>query len=195
MNQLPDDSIIIEMVLKGDQKAFSILVDRYRDYVFTLVMRYINNREQAEELAQDVFVKTYRSLADFRGDSKFSTWLYTIVNTTCLSFHRKKKEAYVLVPSDQLHILTSHPLHENITDRIEQKKQRNILQEAIKKLNSKDAQIITLFYLAEQSLEEIAKILSISTDQAKVNLFRARQRLKKIIEAYYSNSLYVTKKH
>ena len=72
------DTEIISRVLKGDQRSFSALVDRYKDYVFTLVMRFTDIREDAEEISQDIFVKAYRCLADFRGDSKFSTWLYTI---------------------------------------------------------------------------------------------------------------------
>jgi RNA polymerase sigma factor (sigma-70 family) len=86
------DTDIIGRVLGGDRQSYSLLVDRYRNYVFTLVLRYIKVREDAEEVAQDVFVKAYRSLADFRGASKFSTWLYTIATTSCLTFLRKKKQ-------------------------------------------------------------------------------------------------------
>ena len=85
------DNEVISRVLQGEQNAYAELVTRYQGYVFTLVMRMIKSREDAEEVAQDIFVKAYRSLADFRGESKFSTWLYTIVNTTCITFLRKKK--------------------------------------------------------------------------------------------------------
>src|SRR3954470_17558065 len=91
MHTEPADMEVIARVLNKDQQAYSILVERYRNYVFTLVLRYIKNREDAEEVAQDVFVKAYRSLPDFRGQSKFSTWLYTVATTTCISFLRKKK--------------------------------------------------------------------------------------------------------
>ena len=80
------DNEIISRVLKGEQNAYAELVNRYQAYVFTLVLRMIKSREDAEEVAQDVFIKAYRSLADFRGESKFSTWLYTIANTTSLLF-------------------------------------------------------------------------------------------------------------
>src|SRR5580658_2415589 len=85
------DIEIISRVLKGEQQLFAELVSRYQNYVFTLVLRFTENREDAEEISQDVFVKTYRSLADFRGDSKFSTWLYTITRTTSITFLRKRK--------------------------------------------------------------------------------------------------------
>src|SRR5678810_802459 len=81
------DNEIISRVLKGEQNAYAELVKRYQAYVFTLVLRMLKTREDAEEVAQDVFIKAYRSLADFRGESKFSTWLYTIANTTsCLLY-------------------------------------------------------------------------------------------------------------
>ncbi|HEY4156176.1 MAG TPA: sigma-70 family RNA polymerase sigma factor, partial [Puia sp.] len=85
------DTEIISRVLHGEQAIFAQLVERYQNYVFTLVLRLIENREDAEETAQDVFVKAYRSLADFRGESKFSTWLFTIARTSSISFLRKKK--------------------------------------------------------------------------------------------------------
>src|SRR5579863_4470169 len=85
------DTEIINQVLHGEQAFYAHLVQRYQQYVFTLVLRFTDNREDAEEISQDIFVKAYRSLADFRGESKFSTWLYTIVRTSCITFLRKKK--------------------------------------------------------------------------------------------------------
>ena len=85
------DTEIISRVLQREQTAFSQIVERYQNYVFSLVLRFVENREDAEEIAQDVFVKAYRSLADFRGESKFSTWLFTIARTSCISFLRKRK--------------------------------------------------------------------------------------------------------
>src|SRR5215204_611360 len=91
MSTGPSDIEIISAVLGGNQQAYTQIVQRHKAFVFTLVLRFIKSREDAEEVAQDVFVKAYRALADFKGASKFSTWLYTIVNTTCISFLRKKK--------------------------------------------------------------------------------------------------------
>src|SRR5215210_1275785 len=85
------DSEIISQVLQGNKQAYAQLVERYQNFVFTIVLRYVKGREDAEEVAQDVFVKAYRSLADFKGASKFSTWLYTITTTSCITFLRKKK--------------------------------------------------------------------------------------------------------
>src|ERR1700754_2165670 len=87
----PNDNEIISNVLNGDQQAYAGLVSRYQNYVFTLALRFTKNREDAEEVAQDIFIKAYKALADFKGNSKFSTWLYTIVNNTCITFLRKKR--------------------------------------------------------------------------------------------------------
>jgi len=98
----PGDNEIIQSVLKGDQALYAQLVKRYQHFVFTIALRYTPNREDAEEIAQDVFVKAYRSLADFRGESKFSTWLYTIVTTTCITFLRKKKVTIHSLDNEQV---------------------------------------------------------------------------------------------
>jgi RNA polymerase sigma factor (sigma-70 family) len=95
-----DDHTVIQQVLKGQTAAYSVLVERYQSFVFTLALRYVPNRETAEELAQDIFVKAFRCLADFKGNSKFSTWLYTIVNTTCISYLRKKQDIAILPASN-----------------------------------------------------------------------------------------------
>lgn len=88
-----DDQHYINLVLKGDTNAFAVLVDRYKDLVYTLSLRMIKNREEAEELSQDTFIKVYRSLGKFKGESKFSTWLYKVAYNTCLDRLKKNKES------------------------------------------------------------------------------------------------------
>src|SRR4051794_30609949 len=85
------DNEIIARVLGGEHQLYAELVKRYQNFVFTITLKYTPNREDAEEIAQDVFVKAYKALRDFRGESKFSTWLYSIVNSTSITFLRKKK--------------------------------------------------------------------------------------------------------
>lgn len=182
----PGDNEIIDKVLRGDQSLYTHLVKRYQNFVFTIVLRYTPNREDAEEIAQDVFVKAYRSLADFRGESKFSTWLYTIVTTTCITFLRKKK---VTIHSlDNEHIFEAAENQDSAfkANQVEQKSKAQAINEAIKLLSVDDARIITLFYQAEQSLEEIGRIIGIDPNTAKVKLHRARQRLKEKMEKHYA---------
>jgi RNA polymerase sigma-70 factor (ECF subfamily) len=176
MNQLQDNDII-QLVLKGQTNAYSILVERYQHFVFTIVLRYIPVREEAEEMAQDVFIKAYRSLAGFKGNSKFSTWLYTIVHTSCLSSLRKNK--IVTKPIDDSFDTLSAT--SRASDRLEACSRKQWLTHAIHQLEELDGEIITLHYLAEQSLEEIALITGQSPGNVKVRLFRARQKLKTIL--------------
>ena len=179
------DMEVIASVLKGDQQAYSILVERYQNYVFTIVLRYVKSREDAEEVAQDVFIKAYRSLADFKGTAKFSTWLYTVTTTTSLTFLRKKKV--------EVHSLDNEKVFESAdnidsgvsANQIEQKSRVNMVNEAIKLLNPDDAQIITLFYKGEQTLEEIAQILGKEPNAVKVQLHRARTRLKEKMQTHF----------
>jgi RNA polymerase sigma factor (sigma-70 family) len=183
------DNEIISKVLKGEQNAYAELVNRYQAYVFTLVLRMIKSREDAEEVAQDVFVKAYRSLADFRGESKFSTWLYTIANTTSITFLRKKKlDVHSLANEKVFEVADSKDsgLRANL---VEQKSRVNMVNEAIAMLSPDDAEIITLFYKAEQNLEEISRILRLETNTAKVRLHRARTRLKEKMEKNFSEEV------
>src|SRR5579871_129831 len=85
------DIELITQTLSGDQSAYADLVKRHQRFAFTLAMRFAKNREDAEEIAQDCFIKAYRSLASFQRQSKFSTWLYSIVYTTSMTFLRKKR--------------------------------------------------------------------------------------------------------
>ena len=185
----PTDNEIITRVLKGDQQVFSILVERYQNYVFTLVLRFLESREDAEELSQDIFVKAYRSLADFRGESKFSTWLYTIVRTSCLTFLRKRKLDTTSLDNEKTMIQLENQESAYKANRIEQRSRQSMVNEAIKMLGPDDAQVITLFYKAEQSLEEMGIILGLDPNTVKVKLHRARQRLKTTMEKHFSHEV------
>ena len=186
------DSDIIGRVLRGETQHFAELVKRYQNFVFTIIMRYTNSREDAEEISQDVFVKAYRNLADFRGDSKFSTWLYTIANTTCLTFLRKKK--LNIHSLDNEHVFEMADANESNfrANQIEQKSRHQMLHQAIQLLSPDDARIITLFYKGEQSLEEIGQIMGLEPNTVKVKLHRARARLKDKLEHHFAEEFNTT---
>jgi len=183
------DNEIISRVLKGEQNAYAELVNRYQAYVFTLVLRMIKSREDAEEVAQDVFIKAYRSLADFRGESKFSTWLYTIANTTSITFLRKKKLDVHSLDNEKVFEVADSKDSGLRANLVEQKSRVNMVNEAIAMLSPDDAEIITLFYKAEQNLEEISRILRLETNTVKVRLHRARTRLKEKMEKNFSEEV------
>ena len=183
------DTEIISKILQGEQAIFAQLVERYQNYVFTLVLRFTDNREDAEEIAQDVFVKAYRSLADFRGESKFSTWLYTVVRTSCITFLRKKKLDTTSLDNERTLIQVENRDSGFNANIIEQKSRHAMVNEAIRLLSPDDAQVITLFYKGEQSLEEIGRIMGLDPNTVKVKLHRARQRLKEKMEKYFSHEV------
>ena len=176
---------IIARVLSGDQQAFAGLVAQYQNYVFTLVLRMIKGREDAEEVAQDVFIKAYRSLKDFRGDSKFSTWLYTIANTTSITFLRKKKLDIQSLDNEQVFEVADSVDSGFRANLVEQKSKKEMVHHAVSMLSPDDAEVITLFYQHEQNLQEIGKILGQEPNTVKVRLHRARTRLKEKMEQHF----------
>lgn len=184
-----NDNEIISKVLSGDHQAYAVLVNRYQNYVFTLTLRIVKNREDAEEVAQDIFIKAYKYLADFKGASKFTTWLYTIVNNTCISFLRKKKLEIHSLDNEKVFEIADSQDSGMRANMVEQKSKFAMVNDAISMLSGDDAQIITLYYKAEQSLEETAQILGIEVNTAKVRLHRARTRLKEKMEIHFAEEV------
>ena len=176
------DIDLIEQTLAGNQQAYADLVKRHQRFVFTLAMRFTKAREDAEEVAQDCFIKAYRSLGSFQQQSKFSTWLYSIVYTTAMTFLRKKRVDTSSIDDDEAYIQIENKPSAYDAHNIENKLRSFYLNQAIAQLLPDDATIITLFYKGEQSLEEIAQALHMEANTVKVKLFRARQRLKEKLE-------------
>ena len=186
MHAKTPDTELIQHVLQGNTSAYAELVERYRNFVFTIVLRYISSREDAEEVSQDIFVKAYRSLADFKGASKFSTWLYTITTTSCLTFLRKKKLEVHSLDNEKVFAAADNLDSGVSANQVEQKSRVTMVNEAIKMLSPDDAQIITLFYKGEQTLDEIAQIMGKEPNAVKVQLHRARTRLKEKMTKHFS---------
>jgi RNA polymerase sigma-70 factor (ECF subfamily) len=176
------DIELIQQTLSGNQSAYADLVKRHQRFVFTLAMRFAKNREDAEEIAQDCFIKAYRSLDSFKQESKFSTWLYSIVYTTAMTALRKKRVDTTSIDDEGASIQIEDMSSAFDVNNAENKSRSFYLNQAIAQLTADDATIITLFYKGEQSLEEIAHTLGIEANSVKVKLFRARQRLKEKLE-------------
>jgi RNA polymerase sigma factor (sigma-70 family) len=183
------DIELIEQTLTGNQFAYADLVKRHQRFVFTLAMRFSKNREDAEEIAQDCFIKAYRSLSAFQKQSKFSTWLYTIVYTTAMTFLRKKRIDTDSIDDENTYLQLENQSGGMKNNMAETRSRSYYLQEAIGQLLPDDAAIITLFYMGEQSLEEIGQTLGIEANTVKVKLFRARQRLKEKLEKNLKNEV------
>jgi len=172
------DIELIQQTLAGNQAAYADLVKRHQRFVFTLAMRFSKVREDAEEIAQDCFIKAYRSLSSFQGQSKFSTWLYSIVYTTAMTFLRKKRVDTDSIDDENTYVQIENQVSAYDVNNAENRSRSFYLDQAIAQLLPDDAAIITLFYKGEQSLEEIAKTMNMETNTVKVKLFRARQRLR-----------------
>lgn len=183
------DTELIKRILQGEQAFFAQLVQRYQQYVFTLVLRFTDSREDAEEISQDVFVKAYRSLADFRGESKFSTWLYTVVRTSSITFLRKKKLDTTSLDNERTFLQLENRESGFNANTMEQKSRHAMVNAAIRLLSPDDSQIITLFYKGEQSLEEIGRIMGMEANTVKVRLHRARNRLREKMEKHFSDEV------
>lgn len=175
-----NDQIIIDQIIEGDTNAFSVLVDRYKDLVFTLALRMVKNREEAEEVSQDTFIKVFKSLEKFKGDSKFSTWIYKVSYNTCLDRIKKNKKDQNVVPIDEF---TEHQVKtiDNALDQMEEQEYKDKIQKCLHLLPSEDSFLLTLYYFEEQSLEEISKVVNLTANNVKVKLFRSRKKLTTIL--------------
>ncbi|MDC7999610.1 sigma-70 family RNA polymerase sigma factor [Aequorivita todarodis] len=175
------ESSIINQIIGGDTQAFAVLVDRYKDLVFTLALRMLKNREEAEEVSQDTFIKVYKALAKFKRESKLSTWVYKVAYNTCLDRIKKNKSRYNEVAIDSF---TGNQLKslDNALEVLENEEQQQTIQDCLQQLASKDSFLLTLFYFEELSLEEISKVVNMEANTVKVNIHRARKRLANILK-------------
>lgn len=181
--QLYKDQRDIEQTLKGDMKAFTMLVNRYKHMVFTLAIRMLRNREMAEEVSQDTFVKAYRALAGFKGNSAFSTWVFKIAYNQCLDYLKKQQCGPEIIPSEP-EILKHRAVGPEVDSKLESDDLKWVIRQGLDALTPEDSLIITLYYLEEQSMDEISQIMGINTNAAKVRLHRSRQRLAEIMKPY-----------
>ncbi|WP_317127933.1 RNA polymerase sigma factor [Hyunsoonleella flava] len=171
-----NDQHIINQILEGDVQAFSILVDRYKNLVFTLALRMLKHREDAEEISQDVFIKVYKSLYKFKGDSKLSTWIYKVTYNSCLDAIKRQKRKHQEVNIDKYDAYDIEVIDDAL-EKLVQIDRENAIKTCIEALASEDSFILTLYYYGELSLEEISKITGLKANNIKVKLHRARKRL------------------
>ena len=170
------DQVYIDRVLQGDTNAFAYLVDKYKNLTYTVAMKIVRNHEDAEEVAQDSFIKAYSQLHTFKGESKFSTWLYTIVYRNSITRIRKKKIATTNIDPYIIENKKSGYDFPQI-EAIKNGEQKKYIAEAIDNLPETDAFLITIYYLEESSVEEIEQITGLTKTNVKVKLFRARKKL------------------
>ena len=176
------EAAVIRRVLDGDGNAFEALVAAYEKNVYNLALRMTGNAQDAEDMAQEAFVKAYTSLPGFRGDSKFSVWLYRIVSNVCLDFLRRqnRRPASSLSLEDE----DGEESQMDIPDESqspEQLLERSLTQEAVQRglqsLSEEQRQILLLREIQGLSYEEIAETLDLEAGTVKSRIFRARKKL------------------
>jgi RNA polymerase sigma-70 factor, ECF subfamily len=170
---------IIQKILAGDEKAFSLLVERYKDKSMILAVRMLKNNEDAEDVLQDAFVNAFKGLKYFEWKSSFSTWFYRIVYNLCLNALKKKKKNVTI---DQYIVNTKNvedfpEIDYADIDNYENKEIQVLIKEEISKLDLIYSSVLTLFYIQEFSCDEIVKITGMPLGTVKTRLSRGRNIL------------------
>lgn len=171
-----EDLVYIEKTLNGDKNAFGILIQKHEKYAYTLALRIVKNPEEAEEVAQDAFLKVYHCLKTFEKKSKFTTWLYTIIYHEALGRLRKSKKFNVQLEE----IPESEEYQADFLDGLNSmhiKERNQLIRKALDTLKPSESAVLTLFYLKEQSIKEIEAITLFSESQVKILLHRGRKHL------------------
>jgi RNA polymerase sigma-70 factor (ECF subfamily) len=169
------DLELVELTKGGDTEAFSELARRHQQMTYNLAYRFMRDPALAEDMAQEAFLKAFRLLAGFRGDSSFSTWLYRVTCSVCLTeLARRKKRGEVELKPVHFDTAAVHPTDsQDLPEHI---------RRCVTKLSDRYAEIVTLYYLNGTSYDEIAESLDIPMGTLKTWMFRARKQLRKIVE-------------
>jgi RNA polymerase sigma-70 factor (ECF subfamily) len=175
------DKLYLQKVLEGDIYKFSYFIEKYKDMAFSIAFRIINNREDAEEIVQDSFLRAYKSLKKFRFDSKFSTWFTRIVVNNSLSKLKREKKDSFDVDLDKI----SDSIIENVDSvykDLTRADQQKYINHALDDMCTEDSLLLTLYYLNENSIEEITEITNISQKTLKMKIHRARKKMFILLE-------------
>ncbi len=181
-----DDLYYIDKVLSGNTGAFAFLVEKYKEMVYTLAVSIMNVREEAEEAAQDAFVKAFQSLPKYKHKAKFSTWLYRIVYNECISRRRRRKLKTVSFEDFKMANNEDVLIGDDETWNSQEKRKRLVIK-ALAGLPESDRIIVMLYYYEDHPVEEIARITSLTASNVKIRLYRARKKLHGVLSKEFEN--------
>ncbi|WP_346857084.1 sigma-70 family RNA polymerase sigma factor [uncultured Draconibacterium sp.] len=180
------DYELVKAALNGDEKAFARLLTRYKDTIYFMLLKMVNNRSDAEDLTLEAFGKAFKSLHQYSPTYAFSTWLFKIASNNCIDFLRKKKGVHVSLESDDQNEnaeqLKLKAKDLNPEERLIRQQKAILLRNVVRKLKPRYQILVELRYFREFSYEEIAKELDLPLGTVKAQLFRAREMLFKMIE-------------
>jgi RNA polymerase sigma factor (sigma-70 family) len=170
------DEYYIREILKGDSGSFSQLVEKYQHLAFTLSLKILNQREDAEDSAQEAFIKAYNSLRYFNGRSSFRTWFFRIVYNTAIIKLRSHKKAELKI--DDIRLTETELIStENAMNQFNTEDRLKYLKLGLEKLDPDDQALLNMYYYDDFSMDEVAKITGLTVSNAKVKIHRSRKRL------------------
>jgi RNA polymerase sigma-70 factor (ECF subfamily) len=188
------DYELVKSALKGDEKAFARLLARYKETIYFMLLKMVNNRSDAEDLTLEAFGKAFKNLHQYSPTYAFSTWLFKIASNNCIDFLRKKKGTFVSIENsehndsnEQIKLPSKEPNPEEKLIRIQK---AILLRRVVRRLRPRYQTLVELRYFREFSYEEIAKELNLPLGTVKAQLFRAREMLFKMIESTEMNEKY-----
>lgn len=185
-----DERILVERLKQRDEAAFKIIVETWQDMVFNTALGIVQNAEDAEDIAQEVFVQVYQSVNSFKGDSKFSTWMYRITITKSLDHERRKKrkKRFAFVKSifgDESQIVVHPPDFNHPGVALDKKEDAGALMGAIKELPENQKVAFTLHKVEGLSYQEVSEVMKTTVSSVESLIHRAKNNLKKKLEEYY----------
>jgi RNA polymerase sigma-70 factor (ECF subfamily) len=180
-----DDKFYIEKVLKGETNAYADLVNKHKEMVFTIAVKILRNHEDAEEIAQDTFLKAFNALPNFKGDAKFSTWIYRIVYNTAISQSRKRKHEFAAINEEMIDNYTTDKVSRSVNEFSEDE-QINAINSLMEKLPEEENLLLTLFYKNEKSIGDISEITGYTESNVKVKLYRLRKKMYNELEKHFN---------
>ncbi|MDR0750815.1 MAG: RNA polymerase sigma factor [Tannerellaceae bacterium] len=174
--ELYTDTYYIKRIQEGDTTAYTCILDKYSRQIYSLAFKVVRNKEDAEELAQDVFLKVFKHLNGFKGDSSFSTWIYRIAYNTVISYTRKKKQEWLAIDEAMIANVAEEEAA-NALGQTDSDRQMELLDKALAQLPPGERAMILFFYTEGKSIDEIASITALSVSNVKTKLHRIRKKL------------------
>lgn len=182
------DFLLVEAAICGEEKAFAKLMSRYKDAIYFMLLKMVNNKNDAEDLTLEAFGKAFKNLHQYSPNYAFSTWLFKIATNNCIDFLRKRRGVYVSIENNQengdndssIKLRSTEPNPEEKLIRIQK---AFLMRKIVHRLKPRYRILVELRYFSEYSYEEIAKELKLPLGTVKAQLFRAREMLFKLIES------------
>ncbi len=183
-----DHQLVQKAVQEGDQKAYAELMDRYRDSIYYMLLKMVNNRDDAEDLTVEAFGKAFKRLHQYTPDYAFSTWLFKIASNNCIDFIRKKKKNLYSIDNEQENeegdqiAIDIKAGNLDPEEKVMKKQKVDRMREVVEQLKPKYRQLVKLRYFEEYSYDEIADELDLPLGTVKAQLYRAREFLHNIMD-------------